>query len=194
MFDVISSIPEEFLKKHVKLENCNILIGHNRAASTNTSEKEKDSEAHPFCSEDGSFCIVHNGHIHWYKELRNYLMIKGHKFESGVDSEVIVHILEDLLKQYDRKESIFRLYQMMEGENILILFKDGPIKYNQIVDYRNGSLDAKKRLIEEDIMDDSGNIRIVSVVKRGPHRIYGKEKFQYKTQNTAHPKEKRAAK
>jgi hypothetical protein len=69
--------------------------------------------------------------------------------------------------------------------NELILFKDGPIPSNQIVDYRNGSEDAKKRLIYMDIMEDTSNIRVLAVVKRGPYRLYEKKSDQYKIQNTA---------
>jgi hypothetical protein len=67
----------------------------------------------------------------------------------------------------------------------LILFKDGLIPGSQIVDYREGSLDAKKRLVDEGIIHKNGNIRIISVIKQGPHRIYGKKRYGYKTQNTA---------
>lgn len=69
--------------------------------------------------------------------------------------------------------------------NELILYKDGPIHGDQIVDYRKGSLSAKERLMAEGIMDQDSNIRTISVIKSGPHRIYGKKRFDYKTQNTA---------
>jgi hypothetical protein len=69
--------------------------------------------------------------------------------------------------------------------NELILFKDGPILSNQIVDYREGAINTKRRLISEGIMNRGSNLRIISVIKRGPYRIYGKEEFKYRAQNTA---------
>jgi hypothetical protein len=86
---------------------------------------------------------------------------------------------------YDVASNSFDEVSSHKPVDELILFKDGPIPQNQIVDYENGSEDAKERLIKEGIMNQAGNIRVLSVVKRGPYRVYGKESYDYKTQNTA---------
>ena len=41
--------------------------------------------------------IVHNGIIENFRELRDELIAKGHKFESQTDSEVAAHLVTDYL-------------------------------------------------------------------------------------------------
>lgn len=79
-----------------------------------------------------------------------------------------------------------------EAVDELILFKDGPIHPNQVKDYREGALNAKERLMSEGIMNEDGNIRVVAVVKSGPHRIFG-EPPQYEALNTAIIRDSRRA-
>ena len=43
--------------------------------------------------------IVHNGIIENFRELREELTAKGHKFESETDSEVAAHLVTDNLDQ-----------------------------------------------------------------------------------------------
>lgn len=48
----------------------------------------------PLYNEDGSICIVFNGEIYDYKEMREELLKQGHKFRTHTDTEVIVHLYE----------------------------------------------------------------------------------------------------
>ena len=50
----------------------------------------------PISNEDGSLWIVFNGEIFNYVELRPELEAKGHRFETGTDTEAILHLYEDL--------------------------------------------------------------------------------------------------
>ncbi|MEM2260812.1 MAG: hypothetical protein QXK24_00025 [Ignisphaera sp.] len=109
-----------------KLSDVTICIGHNRLASVNVQEKHKNSEAHPFISEDGTFALVHNGTFINYEYLANLVDILGHNRASGVDSEIFVHILEEILKKYDRDTAIKKFHSLSEG-NILVLFSDGTL-------------------------------------------------------------------
>jgi len=54
--------------------------------------------AHPHASCNSDFVAVHNGIISNYKELRDELKTKGHKFLSDTDTEVIPHLLEENYK------------------------------------------------------------------------------------------------
>jgi asparagine synthase (glutamine-hydrolysing) len=50
----------------------------------------------PICNEDETVWIVYNGEIYNYRQLRHDLEAKGHIFRTQSDTEVIVHLYEDL--------------------------------------------------------------------------------------------------
>ena len=49
----------------------------------------------PVFNEDKTKCIVFNGEIYNYLELRNALKTKGHIFTTRTDTEVILHLYEE---------------------------------------------------------------------------------------------------
>jgi asparagine synthase (glutamine-hydrolysing) len=49
----------------------------------------------PLSNEDGSIWIVFNGEIYNYKEIRKWLIERGHRFATESDTEVIVHLYEE---------------------------------------------------------------------------------------------------
>ena len=50
----------------------------------------------PMANEDGTVWLTFNGEIYNYEELRSGLIERGHRFATNTDSEVIIHLFEDL--------------------------------------------------------------------------------------------------
>jgi asparagine synthase (glutamine-hydrolysing) len=69
----------------------NISLGHRRLSIIDLSENGKQ----PMFNENKSLCLIFNGEIYNFEEIRNSLKEKGHRFFSNTDSEVILHLFED---------------------------------------------------------------------------------------------------
>ncbi|MCK6640574.1 MAG: glutamine--fructose-6-phosphate transaminase (isomerizing) [Bacteroidia bacterium] len=68
-------------------------IGHTRWA---THGEPNDVNAHPHYSGSKKIVLIHNGIIENYAPLKEELKKRGHKFESDTDTEVLVHLIEDI--------------------------------------------------------------------------------------------------
>ena len=65
-------------------------VGHRRLSIIDLSHDAR----HPMANEDHTLWLIGNGEIYNYQELRAELLAQGHRFRSGSDMEVILHLYE----------------------------------------------------------------------------------------------------
>jgi len=124
----------DILEKNLAVKNMlgSIGIGHVRWA---THGIPNTINAHPHSSE--SVSVVHNGIIENSTILKKYLINKGHIFKSQTDTEVIVHLITEYLKELNLKDAIIKTLKQLHGSFALgIIFKNQP---DLIVGARRGS-------------------------------------------------------
>jgi asparagine synthase (glutamine-hydrolysing) len=79
----------------------------------------------PISNEDGTIWIVFNGEIYNYQELRKFLLSKGHVFRTQTDTEVIVHLYEELGPQcLEKLRGMFAFAIWDENKKVLFLARD----------------------------------------------------------------------
>jgi glutamine---fructose-6-phosphate transaminase (isomerizing) len=92
-------------------------IAHTRWA---THGKPSMENAHPHLDCNEEIAVVHNGIIENFRELREDLESKGHRFRSQTDSEIVAHLVEEYY-QGDLLEAARRASQDMEGAYAMVL-------------------------------------------------------------------------
>jgi glucosamine--fructose-6-phosphate aminotransferase (isomerizing) len=111
-------------------------MGHTRWA---THGEPNDRNAHPHYSQSGKFAVIHNGIIENYSSIKAELSKRGHTFKSDTDTEVLVHLIEDI---HDNAHVTFdeavrlALGEVIGAYAIVLLSKDNP---KELICARKGS-------------------------------------------------------
>jgi len=79
----------------------------------------------PITNEDGSIQLIFNGEIYNYRELKEDLKRKGHRFRSESDTETIVHLYEDLgFECFSKFNGMFAIALWDGNRKQLVLARD----------------------------------------------------------------------
>jgi glucosamine--fructose-6-phosphate aminotransferase (isomerizing) len=111
-------------------------VGHTRWA---THGEPNDVNAHPHASEKGKFIIIHNGIIENYAKLKERLMVRGVKFKSETDTEVLANLIEYIYLKGGVKAEIavrLALTRVVGAYGLVIMCTDEPDK---LIAARKGS-------------------------------------------------------
>ncbi len=113
------------------------VIGHTRWA---THGIPNDVNAHPQTDCRNEIAVVHNGIIQNYRELRQFLVERGHVFESDTDTEVIPHLVEEFYREFNDLYTAFKqaikmlkgsyaiaMVSTIEPDKIFFARKDSPL-------------------------------------------------------------------
>lgn len=125
---------ENFVKD-IKLSG-SVGMGHTRWA---THGAPSDRNSHPHSSGDRKLTIIHNGIIENYGIIKETLVAKGHIFKSDTDTEVLIHLVEDIQKEtgLDLLEAVrITLTKVIGAYAIVIMSADEP---DTLIAARKGS-------------------------------------------------------
>lgn len=103
-------------------------IGHTRWA---THGKPDDINAHPHPSGNGRLALIHNGIIENYAVIKNALTNLGHTFTSETDTEVLVHLIEEVQQRENLplEEAVRQALTQVHGAYaIVVMDREAPGK------------------------------------------------------------------
>ncbi|MCX6270699.1 MAG: glutamine--fructose-6-phosphate transaminase (isomerizing) [Bacteroidetes bacterium] len=126
------------LEAHIKGKDLSGTVGiaHTRWA---THGEPNDINAHPHISPSGNMAIIHNGIIENYGSLKEELIRRGYVFLSNTDTEVIIHLIEDIkINEGVALEEAVRmaLAQVIGAYAIVVISRASPSK---LIAARKGS-------------------------------------------------------
>jgi len=100
--------------------NANIGLGSRRLSII-----DLETGNQPISNEDGTIWVIYNGEIYNYQTLRVQMEAKGHQFHTNSDTEVIVHLYEELGEQcVERLRGMFAFALWDEPQQKLLLARD----------------------------------------------------------------------
>ena len=100
----------------------NVILGHTRWATHGAPTK---LNTHPHISYNQRICLVPNGVIENYTEIKKFLLEKNYSFYGETDSEVVANLLEYYyLENNDIIETIKKVKAVIKGSYAITFFTD----------------------------------------------------------------------
>jgi asparagine synthase (glutamine-hydrolysing) len=123
-------------------------LGHRRLSII-----DLNSGHQPLSNENGTIWIVFNGEIYNYRELRTFLLSKGHVFKTQTDTEVIVHLYEEFGPHcLEKLRGMFAFAVWDENAKTLFLARDRvgikPLYYYMTDDFLVFASEIKAILVD----------------------------------------------
>eukprot|EP00939_MAST-03C_sp_MAST-3C-sp1_P004897 g4897.t1 len=111
-------------------------IAHTRWA---THGVPSDRNSHPHANQKENICVVHNGIVENYSSLKEILRKKGYKFRSETDTEVLVHLIDDMKRVHKTNlvDAVHLALDQVEGTfGLAVVSSECP---DQLIGARRGS-------------------------------------------------------
>jgi len=127
--ELISNVKDKNINGHVG-------IGHTRWA---THGEPTDENAHPHLSRCKRTAVIHNGIIENYGLLKTELINRGYVFQSQTDTEVLVHLIENIqtVAKVDLIESVRIALNQVVGAYAIVVVSE--LEPNKLIAARKGS-------------------------------------------------------
>lgn len=123
----------QIAQAHTDLPASRLALGHTRWA---THGGVTAANAHPHLDCTGRFALIHNGIVENYRELGGRLQA-GHRFLSQTDTEVLVHLLEEELRnEPDLLVALLAVFRQVEGLSAVAVLD---AESGQVAAAKNGS-------------------------------------------------------
>ena len=110
-----------------------IALGHQRLSIIDVAGGQQ-----PLGNEDGTVQVAFNGEIYNFRELRQQLVDRGHQFQTNSDTEVLVHLYEDVgdrLPEYLNGMFAFAIWDIRKQELFIARDRFGkkPLYYTDAI-------------------------------------------------------------
>lgn len=110
-----------------------LAIGHTRWA-THGGVTVENAHPHYDCSE--KIALLHNGIVENYEDIKNSSLKKQHTFHSQTDTEVVVHLIEELSEENSFEDAVRKAFLQLHGLNAIVVINKND---NKIIACKNGS-------------------------------------------------------
>lgn len=157
----------------LKLGKSKIGIGHTRWA---THGGVTVANAHPHLDCTKQIAVLHNGIIENYQEIKEKLQKSGHKFLSETDTEVLPHLIEELLKKEGFATSVRDAFRKLTGLNAVVVMN---AKSSEIIAVKTGSplvigISEGEFFVSSDVLGISKHTKNVVFLNDNEMAILGK--------------------